>query len=155
MGLLDTDHATIVVEVHHRRQVRLAPCHLELGDVGDELLHRSSRCEVAVQDVLGYPALLSPVGAVALAPYSAGKPLLSHQLEHGLAADGKALLGPEGHGDLTVPQAVGGAGERLAHQGAHLGPSVGLGIAAACIAVIGAPRELKLVEHELERVFAP
>lgn len=98
---------------------------------------------------------LAPVGVVPLAAYAAAKALLAHQLEHGLPADGKPLLGPEGHRHLAVPHAVGRAGERLAHQGANVGPPVGPGAPPSRVAVVGALGELKLVEHELERVFAP
>lgn len=61
-------HDLVVAEVHHRRQVRLGPRHLELGDVGGELGRRGPRREVASRDVPGHLSLFSPVGGVALAP---------------------------------------------------------------------------------------
>ena len=145
----------VVVEVHHRGGIRLAASHLELRDIGGELSHRVPGGEVAVQDVSGYPSLLPFVGAVALAPYPAAKPFFSHQLEHGLAADGEALPGLERHRYLAVSRAVGGAGEHLADKRARIGPPVGLGAPASRIAVVGALRKPELVEHELERVVAP
>lgn len=148
-------HDLVVVEVHHRRQVGLGPRHLELGDVGGELGHRGLGGEVAVEDVAGGLPPLAPVGVVPLAAYAAAKALLAHQLERGLPADGKPPLGPEGHRHLAVPHAVGRAGERLAHQGANVGPPVGPGAPPSRVAVVGALGEPELVEHELERVFAP
>ena len=135
--------------------MRLAASYLELRDIGDELFHRASSGGVAVQDISSQLPLLSFVGVVVLASYPAAKPFFPHQLERGLAADGEALLGLERHRHLAVSHAVWGAGEYLADKWAHIGPPVGLGAPSSRIAVVGAFRELKLVEHELERVVMP
>lgn len=148
-------HDLDVAEVDHGGQARLGSRHLELGDVGRELLQRPVGPEVAIQDVAGNLSPLASAGVVALAADAAAEILLAHDLEHGLSADGQPPLGPQGHGHLTASHAVGGAGEYLAHERAHAGPPVGLRVSSARVAIVGAFGKPELVEHEPERVVMP
>ena len=145
----------VVVEVHHRGEVRLAPGLAELGDVRDQLAHRRVRAEVPGQDVAGGPALLAPVGAVPLPPDPAAQALLAHELERGLARDAEALLVPQRERDLAVAHAVGRAREDLVQQRPDVGVAVGLRVPAAGVAVVRRPGQPQLPEDQVERVSAP
>ena len=113
-------------EVEHRGPVGLGAGHLELGDVGAELLPRPVGAEVAGDDVPEGPPDLAPVRAVpaagAAAAYPAPDSHLAHHLEHGLVGHDRAQLGAQAHGHLPVPAAVGGAREYLGRGAAQLGP---------------------------------
>ena len=117
--------------------------------------HRSPCREVAVQDVLGDLALLSPIGVVSPASYATAKAFLAHQLERGLAADGKSLLGSEDHGDLAVSHSVGDAGEASRRSGRTSAHLSALGTLSSCVMVVGALGKPELVEHEHERIMIP
>ena len=113
-------------EVARRREVRLAPGLLELGDVGAHLPPRAVGGEVSPYGVLEGLADDAPVGVVAvvvgLSPYAAPYPHPPHHLEHGLVGDDRAELAAQAHGDLAVAAPVGRAREDLRDRPAQLGP---------------------------------
>ena len=119
-------HDLLRAEVEHRGPVGLGAGHLELGDVGAELLPRPLGAEVPRDDVLERAPHEPPVGAVpaagAPAAYPAPDAHLAHHLEHGLVGHDRAQLGAQAHSYLPVPAAVGGAREYLGRGVAQLGP---------------------------------
>ena len=122
----------LAAEVVDRREVRLAPGLLELGDVGAHLLPRRGGLEVPPDDVLEGVADLALVRAVftaaGLAPDPAAQAHLAHHLEHRLVGDDRALLGAQAHRYLAMPAAVGGAREYLGRGVPKLGPRGALGV---------------------------
>ena len=116
----------LAAEVVDRREVRLAPGLLELGDVRAHLLPRPVGLEVPADDVLEGLADLAPVGVVPVVVGLAADPAadahLAHHLEHGLVGYARAPLGAQAHGYLAVPAPVGGAREYLGGRLPELGP---------------------------------
>jgi hypothetical protein len=150
-------HDLVGAEVEHGRQVRLAEAQVELGDVGAHLLPWPTGPEVASQQVLEGAAHLAPVGVVpvvfGLAAYAASQPHLAHHLEHGLAGDAHAVLGPQAHHDLPVPAAVGRAPEYLLDLGPQL-PARGPGLPPEVV-VVGGARDARRLQQVVQPVPLP
>ena len=143
----------VVVEVHHRRQIGLAPRLAELGDVRDELAHGRVRREIPVQHVAGGLAPIAPVGAVPPPPDPAAQALLAHEPQDGLARDAEPLLVAQRERDLAVAHAVGRARERLADQGPHVGVAVAPGMGQ--VVIESRALETELLEHQGQGPFTP
>ena len=145
----------VVVEVHHRRQVGLAPGLVELGDVGGELAHGLTGREVPAEHVAGDLALLAPVGAVPLPPDPADQALLAHQAQHRLPRHAEAPLVPQHERHLAISHPVRGARERLPDEWPHVGVPVRPRVLPARVAVVGRPGQPQPTEDQVERVVAP
>ena len=107
--------------IDHGRQVHLAGRDLELRDVGEPLLVRCTRAEVAVQEVVWCRTDLAHVRAVSPAFARGGdQALLLHQAPHDLLRDGHALPGQRGlHPAVAVATIV--ALEDVGHDASNVG----------------------------------
>ena len=103
-------HDLLAGHVVHGSEVRLGSGDLELGDVGAELGERTSRVEVAFEQVMHAVARLAPVRAVASPRVpgadGASQPHTAHDPEHGLGGYARAELVDQAHAHLPVATPV-------------------------------------------------
>ena len=101
------------------------PRDAELGHIGNPLLIRGIRVELAFQQIRRNNALLALVRVVALFPPDlADQPQRIHQLKHSLLRDLPALLGQLGL-DAAVPVPGAALLENLCNSGLQGGPRIG------------------------------
>ena len=147
-------HDLLAAEVVDRREVRLAPCLLELGHVRAHLLPGGVGREVAGEHVLeglADDALVRAVPVVVGLPADAAADAhLVHYLEHGLVGDGRAVLRTQAHGDLAVPAAVGRSREDLGDPPPELGPGGPLGMRHRV--VVAGPCEPRAFQQDIQRM---
>jgi len=107
------------------RKVELLVTHAELSHIGNPLLIRGIRVELAFQQIRRNNALLALERAVALIPSDlADLPQGTHQLQHSLLRDLPALLDQLGV-DASVPGSGAALLKNFCNSGLQGGPRIG------------------------------
>src|SRR5574344_1404233 len=135
-------------QVQYRRQVRLAPRKMELGDVRHPLLVRSAGPELPVQEIGGDLAHRPPVGAVSGLGDPGEEAELLHDSLHAFVVHGTAAL-PELRRDAAVSVSPAAAEEYALYR--SLQPGIGAPVRMPHDVFVRGLRHMRHGQEKLQR----